>query len=115
VLVGDFNSEPTDPAPSPYGVLAAAGFTDAWLERVGRPVAGSTCCHVETLDNPVPDLDERIDHVWVRNDPRPSALAPVRAVRFELFGDEPGEMTATGLWPSDHAGLSAHLVLPATR
>ncbi len=29
-----------------------------------------------------------------------------------LIGDEPGDMTASGLWPSDHAGVVDTVVIP---
>jgi len=30
----------------------------------------------------------------------------------DVLGDEPGDRTASGLWPSDHAGLVTTLQLP---
>jgi hypothetical protein len=104
VVVGDFNSDPFDgpfvdcllpdgmggfvPAscPTPYAVLSGvnpfgAAYIDTWLQRNGPFEFGYTCCQATRLDNEASQLDERVDLV-------PSAL-----------------------WPSDHGGVAARLVL----
>ncbi len=54
VVAGDLNSEPTDPANSPFDQMTRAGFTDMWVARIGRPEPGATCCHS-------PDLRSTVD------------------------------------------------------
>lgn len=112
ILVGDLNSGPSDPFPRPYAQLAAEGFVDTWLRRLGRPDPGWTCCQSETLDNPVSALSERIDHVMVRNRRRLGPFDAVGPVRAEVVGDTPRERTTSGLWPSDHGGVATAFVLP---
>ena len=33
----------------------------------------------------------------------------VDKAKFELLGDQPADMTPSGLWPSDHAGVAVKL------
>jgi endonuclease/exonuclease/phosphatase family metal-dependent hydrolase len=110
VALGDFNSEPTDPAGYANDQMTRAGFADAWLGRLGLPqLTGATCCHASDLrDNAA--LTQRIDYVWVK--PAGGLLGPVR---MKVFGDDAWERTASGLWPSDHAGLIARLRIIAPR
>ncbi|TNF80267.1 MAG: endonuclease [Acidobacteria bacterium] len=113
ILVGDLNSEPTDPFPQPYPLARAAGYWDMWLERSGRPDPGYTCCQAETVDNTLSMLDERIDHILVRRS-RALRLRPVRGpVRSEVLGDEERDKTISGLWPSDHGGVYSRMLIPA--
>lgn len=97
VLVGDFNATPDQ-------VGMPADFKDAWLEA-DNPADGpeaATCCQAGDLANPECLLDERIDYVWVRG-------AEVESCH--RVGAEISDRTETGLWPSDHAGLVATLVV----
>ena len=104
VLVGDFNASPTDPPEQAYARLAAAGFKDIWDERsVDDNDPGYTCCHGETLDDLSSVFDERIDLVLVRAQPV-TAFGLVDAV---VVGGNPGLVTPSGLWPSDHGGVVA--------
>jgi len=110
VLLGDLNDVPGSPM---YGVLAGAQLVDTWASM--RPgVEGLTCCHLPDLSNRLPGFDQRIDYVWTRGFNGPS-------------GGVQGEITRTGMlprdrvngafgliWPSDHAGLVATLLLPAS-
>lgn len=108
IIAGDMNSSPEDPAGSPYAQLAAAGFTDAWTRRIGIPRNGATCCQQAGLMNAGSLLDRRLDQVWIH--PGQGFLPPLL---MTLFGDDQRERTASGLWPSDHAGLfAAFLVVP---
>ena len=132
VLVGDFNSDPFDGpfvtclapdgiteffCPTPYALLSGANpfgavYTDTWLERKGAFELGNTCCQATLLDNVISQHDQRIDQVWVR--PATDYVGPpfLRHVRAEVIGDEAGDKTVpSGLWASDHAGVSTRMVL----
>lgn len=106
IIAGDMNSSPEDAAGSPYAQFQAAGYTDAWTRRIGRHLSGATCCQQADLRNPVSVLDRRLDQVWVH--PGQGFLPPLL---MTLFGDQPRERTPGGLWPSDHAGLLAALLV----
>lgn len=103
VYVGDYNS----PAPTgaAYSALLAGVGTDAWTRTHRDP--GYTCCLGATLTDPDNPLTSRIDLVLLG--------AGVKAARATIVGDDPSEMTASGLWPSDHAGVVATVVVPARR
>jgi endonuclease/exonuclease/phosphatase family metal-dependent hydrolase len=92
-LVGDLNSLPGTEGEA---VLAVAGFSDAW-ETVNAADEGLTCCFPPDLTQTAPGLSQRIDYVLWRGD-----LTPESA---EVVGEETADRTASGLWPSDHAGV----------
>lgn len=94
LLVGDLNAQTGTP---PLQLLAGAGFVDAWTGG-----GGLTCCFPDDLSMDGP-LRSRIDYVLARG------WAPVEAV--DVLGDEEGDKTPSGLWPSDHAGVVATLRL----
>jgi endonuclease/exonuclease/phosphatase family metal-dependent hydrolase len=102
VYVGDYNSRAPD-APAYTALLAGVG-RDAWT-RSHRWDPGETCCFDSTLRDPDDPLTSRIDLVLHGTG--------VKAPRARVVGDEPADMTASGLWPSDHAGVVARLVVPA--
>ncbi len=116
VLVGDINSPPESGQTSPYHILVAAGFVDAWTQRsyafYNRP--GYTCCQSEGLTNSESLLYERIDQVWVGlpgGGSRSDSSGQIGYTRVSLLGDSPADMHQ-GLWPSDHAGVLARLRIP---
>ena len=125
ILVGDLNSSPDDgafvtcaapgigefPCPTPYGVMRLNGWLDAWDHRGGPWSPGYTCCHADDLSNEVPTLDERIDLVLVRAADDHFGGPVLRGVQAEVLGDEPGDRTPGGLWPSDHAGVVSRMTL----
>ncbi|KFE72153.1 endonuclease/exonuclease/phosphatase family protein [Hyalangium minutum] len=95
ILVGDLNTGPGSSTPA-YGIFSEAGYTDAWT--VAGSGSGFTCCVGEKLlDTNTSGFDERIDLMFYAGD----GLQPVSA---EVVGDELGDRTPSGLWPSDHAG-----------
>jgi endonuclease/exonuclease/phosphatase family metal-dependent hydrolase len=101
ILVGDLNDVPGSPM---YQVLSGAGFSDVWAELRGAAV-GYTCCHEPDLSNQVKRFHERIDYVLIRDS------GPVKG-RIWLVGEVPADHVSGPshrLWPSDHAGLIAHL------
>jgi len=118
VLVGDFNSDPNDPAilpgpaipglpdnvPNPYVQLTTAGLTDVWLHRPGR-VAGLSCCQADDLSNRQSGHYERIDLIW-------SSLVPNKVKQARVLGSTVNFKTrppGRGLWPSDHGAVAATL------
>lgn len=107
VLAGDFNSPPTDTAGA-YGILAGAGYTDAWTAAGGDPDGGWTAGR----SGPLPAdgaLSHRIDHVLY-------GPGGPRAVAAEVVGDADADRSKpAGHWPSDHAGVVAVLRLGAGR
>ena len=101
VLVGDLNSLTTSAA---YASLTGAGLVDTWLAaHPGDP--GLTCCQVppDSIVNPLSQLTQRVDYVL--------AGTGTRILDEHLVGDTPAARTASGFWPSDHAGISATLEL----
>ena len=102
ILVGDYNSRADGTGTPTYSNLTGAGFTDAW--SVTHPgELGNTFGHEPLLRNTTVNLTQRIDLVLFRGS--------VSAVNADVVGDELGDRTPTGLWPSDHAGLMATLGL----
>lgn len=98
LIVGDLNSTPGDSA---YARVAGAGFADEWAAAHPRD-PGFTAFQVRpTITNPVSMLSNRIDYVWARG-----LFAPLD---IHLVGADPAARTASGLWPSDHAGVVATL------
>lgn len=95
-------------APSPqdptYADFTLAGYADVWSE-IFPSVPGLTCCQAELDNNPVSQLYQRIDLILT--------LGPVEAQNIALFGATPASKTPDGLWPSDHAGVAAQLVVEA--
>jgi endonuclease/exonuclease/phosphatase family metal-dependent hydrolase len=105
VLMGDLNDSPGSLM---YQVLAGAGFVDVWI-TLHPGVSGNTCCHLTDLSNPIPNLTQRIDYVFARG----SEQSPARlAGEIQLLGAVATDrISGLGIWPSDHAGLSAQLRL----
>jgi len=97
VLLGDFNARPER---ATYAYLREAGFDDAWLQANPDGPAGLTCCHAHPLDDPGDRLRARIDLILTRG------LAATEAWVVGEF--------ANGLWPSDHQGVVADLVLTSS-
>lgn len=79
------SSDPTYPTCVHF---SDAGFTDAWT--VANPFDPG-------YSKVVPNLTKRSDYVMVRD------VFTVQTAA--LVGEEPGDRTATGLYPSDHAGV----------
>lgn len=100
VLLGDLNSDAESSDPNQNGayvLLLGAGFVDAW-SQVHPGVPGLTWpLHDEDPFTPFSDPSQRIDLVLFRS------LDQVLSA--ELIGDELSDLTPSGLWPSDHAGV----------
>jgi hypothetical protein len=103
ILAMDSNAQaaplPQDPT---YMDFIAAGYSDGWTENFPF-LPGLTCCQDELDNNPVSQLYQRIDLILT--------LGDVRVRHIALFGADPRERIAGGLWPSDHAGVAAHVVV----
>lgn len=108
ILTGDLNSEPGGTSTDTYGLMQAAGFVDTWL--VGRPRGdGFTANQAADLQNGTSELWHRIDFVLYRDDVTADG-GPFRgSVHAERLGEAQDDRTASGLWPSDHAGVRATL------
>ena len=114
IVAGDFNSSPVDI--SPVGVVTAyqqltngrtiyndplpISFTDIWPLRPGKP-PGFTCCELADLSNAPSQHYERVDIVF-------TWPAPTK-VKANVLDAEVEDKTLSGLWPSDHASVSAEL------
>ena len=105
VLVCDCNSRPDS---APYNLITqAGGYADLWLQqrRPGGP--GLTFGLGELVDDPTVDgFNRRIDMIFARS----TGSSRVAVQRAYVVGDELRDRDrATGLWPSDHAGVVARL------
>lgn len=96
IIMGDMNAVPGS---STYGLFTGAGFYDVWSEVGGGQ--GFTALQDADLLNSASKLSARIDYIFFKN-----GWIPLKA---DLVGEEQNDRTATGLWPSDHAGVVARL------
>ena len=101
VLLGDFNTQAVDGAA--YQLLIGAGYSDVW--QADSEGDGYTCCQAPDLGNVQSTLHERIDQVFIKG----VALRQGASIRTATVGAAPADRTPSGLWPSDHAGVVAHL------
>jgi endonuclease/exonuclease/phosphatase family metal-dependent hydrolase len=99
LLLGDLNSAPGETS---Y-VLVDSRFDDAWPAARGTET-GFTCCQAGDLLNPDSTAVSRIDLIW--------QLGRFRVNQAEVRGSDPAMgRTPSGLWASDHLGVSAHVEL----
>ncbi len=61
----------------------------------------------EDLNNTVSLMNARIDYIFYRSDV--TALGDKTKIKIETVGDEEEDKTPSGLWPSDHAGVTAEM------
>jgi endonuclease/exonuclease/phosphatase family metal-dependent hydrolase len=102
ILLGDLNSRADGTGTNSYGQILTAGFRDVWSStHPGDP--GFTCCHNETLTNPTSGHDQRIDFMLTKG--------PWGHFDTDILGEDPSDKTTGGLWPSDHSGVVADVVL----
>ncbi len=111
ILVGDFNSAADGSTTQSYGTVTDAGFVDVW-GQVAPNAPGHTCCMESDLLNETASLDRRIDLIFARDAFTIVEQRIVGAVDGEVVGEEPADRAPSGLWPSDHAGVVAELLLP---
>lgn len=100
IIAGDFNADALgkDISILTYQLMGTLGFTDAWGARYPK-VAGPTWPLLDSSPNDGTAF-QRIDYIWTRGD--------VRALNLSQAGAAPQDKVS-GLWPSDHAGVRAHL------
>lgn len=98
IITGDLNSIPNS---TTYNLFINAGFHDVW-SQVGKG-PGFTAHQNPDLLNAVSMLNQRIDYILFKNGWKP--------IEAEIVGESQKDRTKTGLWPSDHAGVSARLKL----
>ena len=100
ILLGDFNTRASNG--TAYQIVLSAGYVDLW--QMDSEGTGNTCCQDDDILNEVSDLSVRIDQIFIRNLELPTQILT------HTIGDTPSERLSSGLWPSDHAGVVAHLV-----
>ena len=100
VVAGDMN---TTSSTDTYAAITAAGFRDVWAQL--HPADdGFTCCQtLPAITNSISTLFQRVDLFLVRGDLEAGSISRV--------GADPSDRTLSGLWPSDHAGLAATVLL----
>ena len=115
ILVGDFNSSAPDG--ETYQLLTRTNrYKDAWLYNIDKSnPEGYTYGHDLDLLNPEPKFWKRIDYVFVRKGVNKFHPFKLNRVDAEVLGDEQGDKTISGLWPSDHGGVSAELYFECMR
>jgi endonuclease/exonuclease/phosphatase family metal-dependent hydrolase len=106
VIAGDFNAAAVggpDQTPT-YGNVIAAGFLDDWAQVNPGDLGLTWPLHGEDPFTPGSTPTERIDLVLSRGDIEPTAA--------RLTGNAVGDLTPSGLWPSDHAAVVASFQIP---
>jgi len=104
ILVGDLNTRPPDATTFQY--LESEGFIDIWpLNSNSDNPNGYTTSHDLNLLNQEVTLTDRIDLILVRNE------NGIDRVEAQVIGDELSDRTVSDLWPSDHAGVVAELLI----
>jgi len=107
ILAMDSNSRA---APAPldqiYVDFIRAGWQDAWT-KTNRNNLGLTCCQGQLVNNAATQLSQRIDLILT--------FGKVVAQNIAVFGDNQDSKTGEGLWPSDHAGVAAQLLVQSAR
>jgi len=103
IVAMDSNSQAFPlPQGSTYVDFMAAGYRDVWSET--RPQdPGLTCCQAQFVNNVISELYQRIDLILT--------MGNIEAQRAALFGVQQASKTSAGLWPSDHAGVAAQVVI----
>ncbi len=105
VFAGDFNSDAasSDPIQSAaYQVMLGAGFIDVWSKAHPGDPGFTWPLHGEDPFTPVSTPNQRIDLVLARGE---FGVLGARLIGNNQLTD----LTPSGLWPSDHAGVVAIL------
>ena len=109
ILVGDFNS--AAPHEATYKLLTLTNrYKDTWLQNtLSENQLGLTYGHDFDLLNTSQNFWKRIDYIFVRNGWFCRKRVKLVNVSAEVLGDEIEDKTPSGLWPSDHGGVTADL------
>jgi len=117
IMGGDFNTAPLvsflappvcpmpagTPATNPaYNIIATAGFADAWTTLHPNDAGFTWPLHCEDPFTPLTMPNQRLDLVLFR-----SGQTGLDALKTDLIGNTPSDLTPSGLWPSDHAGVES--------
>ncbi len=117
MLVGDFNSDPLngsvdesgEPHWAAYRAVRAAGFFDEWLKWAPAEEGWTSGLSETVDDDTAAGFDHRIDFVFARS----GAGKAFKVQSGDVTGDRLRDRDpATGLWPSDHAGVVLKLKFP---
>lgn len=112
ILVGDLNT------PAPNGevyqyIVNGNDYVDSWTRnQVQGNKIGNTSGYEPTLDDPYDTLEKRIDFILVKSHIWAGDYQNIGPVIAFVVGDQRKDMTPSGLWPSDHAGVIARLKIP---
>jgi hypothetical protein len=112
ILVGDLNAEaPNDPV---YDFIVNENdYVDSWTRnKVQSNKIGNTSGYEAMLDDPYDTLEKRIDFILVKSHVWAGDYQNIGPVIAFVVGDQRKDMTPSGLWPSDHAGVIARLKIP---
>jgi endonuclease/exonuclease/phosphatase family metal-dependent hydrolase len=116
IIAGDLNTAPLasfgvpgcplpggSPATNPaYSIVASAGFADAWVISHPNDAGFTWPLHCEDPLTPVTTPNQRLDLVLFQ-----SGHKDLDALKTDRIGDTTSDLTPSGLWPSDHAGLAS--------
>ena len=104
ILTGDLNSAADGSTTTAYQDLIDDGFLDPWV--AGPDLGpGYTSNQDPLLMNAASELFHRIDYVLFRHPSAANHVVLPGMTSTELVGEEQADRTASGLWPSDHAGV----------
>ncbi|HEV8490124.1 MAG TPA: endonuclease/exonuclease/phosphatase family protein [Candidatus Limnocylindrales bacterium] len=99
IVVGDFNAEPDEPASAR---MRAAGYRSAYAEANGADPAVTWPSGIQAPGMDAEGAPGCLDYIWLRG--------AVRASEARLAFDRPAAGDPT-LYPSDHLGIAAHVVV----
>jgi hypothetical protein len=112
ILVGDLNAEAPDDVVYEY-IVNENDYVDSWTRnKVQGNKIGNTSGYESTLDDPYDTLEKRIDFILVKSHVWAGDYQDIGPVIAFVVGDQRKDMTPSGLWPSDHAGVIARLKIP---
>jgi endonuclease/exonuclease/phosphatase family metal-dependent hydrolase len=99
VVMGDFNATPAEPT---YSRMRAGGFSSAYAEANGEDpsVTWPSGLRAPAMDSN--GSHRCLDYIWIRGS------VSVESARLAFDRPDPDDAT---LYPSDHLGISAHLVI----